>query len=237
MDAEGFMVVNNYTRYPLSPTRTTYSLEGLSSTRKHLFSRLKRLNNSFDASKYRNLTLAYETLRSISELLDIPKSLHTSIMVIYQQIVQKRLTRGRRIKELIVALAYLMCRTYGINRPLTEFTQQTQSALPLIRTYLTLLRKTFYLKSKRLSLDYYIEIYCTQLNVATILRTKAFELGQKVKSRGSCPNLRGTAAAILYIIDQKFSPKTSLRQEKLAKVSSVSEVTIRKYAHALAELI
>jgi transcription initiation factor TFIIIB Brf1 subunit/transcription initiation factor TFIIB len=228
---------NSYTPYQIYPMDTTYTLEGLSPTQKAHFNRLKRLNNSHTSSKYRANAIAYKTLCSLSELMNIPKFIQQEVMVLYSQILQERLTKGRRIKELITAITFLMCKVYGIDRSLKEFVQQTQSPLPLLRGYIHLLQKTFNLKSKRLPLEHYIETYCTQFNLSSTLRVAAFKLAKKVRENELGPNRSSIAAAILYIVDQTTSERTCLRQKKLADIASTSEVTIRKYAHIIQEFI
>ncbi len=175
----------------------------------------------------RNLSLALQLLNEDGAKLGIPKDIKENAALIYRKAVERNLIRGRSIESIVCASIYAACRMINIPRTLEEISRIADVNKKKVGKAYRHLAKELALNLKPTTPYSYISQFCNKLDLdknviidsENIIRM-ASETGI---STGKGPT--GIAAAAIYIAAIK-NGKTRT-QKSIAKVSGVTEVTIR----------
>lgn len=175
----------------------------------------------------RNLAFALSELTKVAYKLNLPKNVLETASVLYRQIVQKRLIRGRSIQGVAAASVYMACRQCKVIRTLEEVAKASNiSKKEGGRNYRFLLRK---LDTKVLPVNphTYVSKFINQLSLsgnAESLALRILDIASELKlTSGRGP--AGIAAAATYIASLLTDEKRT--QGEIAKGAHVTEVTIR----------
>lgn len=175
----------------------------------------------------RNLAFALSEMDRMSSQLGLPKSVREVSSMIYRQAVRKHLIRGRSIEGVASATLYAACRETQMPRTLEEIAEVSRvDKKEISRSY------RFVTRELDIHLDpidpaNYVSRFGSELELSGETRRKAIELIRKAQEKkltsGRGPT--GIAAAALYISTIMCGERRT--QRKVAKVSHVTEVTVR----------
>ncbi len=188
--------------------------------------RMRKWNRrSMGDSKKRNLSKALPELARIADKLSIPN--RESAAMIYRNAVDKGITRGREIDQLVTACLYIQCRLDDTPRMIDEFVEATRySKKEIAGAYRALVNELDIDMSAPKLLAYIPKVGD---GVGISLRTQhlamdILETAKKYKlTGGRMPS--GLAASTLYIAS-KLSGENTI-QDDLAEAADVTTVTIR----------
>ena len=185
----------------------------------------KRLRASNALEK--NLKKAYQEIDRIGSVLGLSNKMREEACHLYKKAVKKNLIRGRSINCIASSCIYTTCRQFGNPRTMEEISDVTLlDKRDIGRTYRFLCRE-LELKIKPTKSQEYIERYCNELDLNVDVIKSAKEILNDAETEeilsGKSPS--GLAAAAIYIAAK--NKKFKITQEKIANVSSVTEVTIR----------
>lgn len=181
----------------------------------------------------RSLRSAFVVLDAVKQKLDISENITERAAYLYRKTLIKKLTRGRRIADLMLAAIYAACREANTPRTLQDVASAGNTTVKqLSRHYRTLTE----------SLDLHIQSYdsidfVTRISSAVGLSEKtrrgALEILSKVKQKGlsAGKNPMALAAAAIYLSSIINMERKS--QKNLSKVSGISMVTIRERARSI----
>ncbi|MFO7792530.1 MAG: TFIIB-type zinc ribbon-containing protein [Candidatus Saliniplasma sp.] len=208
------------------------------STRSQLY-RLRKWQKRLRASNAleKNLEKAFREIDRIGSVLGLPRPVREVSCSLYKNAVKKNLIRGRNINCIAASCVYTTCKQAGIPRTLKEISEVTLFKKREIgRAYISLCRE-LKLKIEPVKAQYYIERFCDRLELDGRIQRDAKEIIDKAESlrflSGKCPS--GLAAAAIYIAAKNRRDK--ITQKKIARVASVTEVTIRnRYKELVEEL-
>ncbi|MHA1266258.1 MAG: hypothetical protein ACTSRS_13580 [Candidatus Helarchaeota archaeon] len=227
---------NNFHNYG---ARTTFSIENLPSNQRLLFHRLSKLNSYFRSAIEANKKEANLYLLRIASQLQIPKSIFQHTLRIYSKVLSARLTTGRSIHKLMVASLYLACRLNNFSCHIEDLSKVTQIPVKILRKNYHLIAEKFNLKLNHFTASYYLSQFINNLSLSSqffAAATKVLKLVENLPEKpGSNP--RALAAAIIYLTFKILIPTEPVSQRALAQVSTISEVTIRKYIKRLKQYI
>ncbi|HSD04786.1 MAG TPA: transcription factor TFIIB [Nitrosopumilaceae archaeon] len=206
----------------------------LSSYVKDTFGRLRMWDTR---SKFQNddrsLRSAFVVLDTIKQKLELPENITERAAYLYRKALAKKLTRGRRITDLMLASIYTACREANTPRTLQDVANAGNTSIKgLSRHYRILVE----------SLDLHIQSYdssdfVTRISEAVGLsektRRSVLEILTKVKQKemSAGKNPMALAAAAIYLASVMNMEGKS--QKNLSKVSGISMVTIRERARAI----
>ncbi len=191
--------------------------------------RLRRwqIRSRVHASKSRNLMMAMNELRRLSEKLHIPSSVQEMAAVIYRKALNKGLVRGRCIAAMVAGSLYAACRFTKIPRTLNEITEASlRDQKEIARAYRMIVRNLKMKMPIDNPLDYVTKI-AEKAGVSSDVEGLAIKIIRDARSKhatmGKDPS--GLAAAALYIASK--IKKEDITQSRLAEAADLTEVTIR----------
>ncbi|MHB8360410.1 MAG: transcription initiation factor IIB [Thermoplasmataceae archaeon] len=175
----------------------------------------------------RNLSLALQMMSDYGAKMGIPRDIKETAALTYRKAVDKNLIRGRSIESIVCASIYAACRMVNLPRTLDEISKASEVNKKKIGKAYRHIAKELSLNLKPTTPFSYIAQFCNKLELdkQAIMQSeeivrKSIEVGI---SSGKGPT--GVAAASIYIASVLVGkPRT---QKEIAKVSGVTEVTIR----------
>jgi len=196
---------------------------------KVLFYRLAKINKSVSTTFERNLTVAQPKLLRLISQLGIPSSIMDQALSIYKKVVQKRLTTGRSIENLIAAATFIACRMRGLPRTMEEIAQTANISLKILAKNYRLILRELHLQIRPIGPKYFVERFSTDLGLTPDVKNKALNLLDLVEELpalvGKDP--KGLAAAALYVAIHELGRKEHRSQTQISEVAHISEVTLR----------
>ncbi len=191
--------------------------------------RLRRwqIRSRVRTSKSRNLMMAMNELRRLSEKLHIPSLVQEMAAVIYRKALNGDLIRGRCIAVIVAGSLYAACRFTKIPRTLNEITEASlRDHKDIARAYRMIVRNLEMKMPIDNPLDYVTKI-AEKAGVSSDAEGLAIKIIRDARSKhatmGKDPS--GIAAAALYIASK--IKKEDITQSRLAKAADLTEVTIR----------
>jgi transcription initiation factor TFIIB len=179
------------------------------------------------STKERNLTQALSTINRISTNLRLPNNVVETASIIYRQILQQNLIRGRTIRGIGAAAVYLACRQCRIARTLTEVASTAEITRKDLGRAYRFLRKKLTEDVPLITPEHYVSRFINHLDLnanAEALAVKLIRAGREMQlTQGKGPI--SIAAAVIYIVSVLLNDRRTQRQ--IAEVTNITEVTVR----------
>ena len=191
--------------------------------------RLNRVNNisQNDDSIARNLKIAVKAMRMLTDKLGLSEGIFEDAFKLYRRALDKDLIRGKTIEGFVAASLLVVIRERGIPRSLIEIASMIEVDTHVVaRLYRELLRD-FNLKMPIDEPTKYFDKISARFVLEPQIRGRALEILRDAKTRGMIQGKRpkSIAAAALYLaVKENY---IEITQKKIAKVSEISEVTLR----------
>ena len=182
-----------------------------------------RVHSSID----RNLAFAMSELDRLCSQLGIQKTLKETSAMIYRRTIEKNLIRGRSIEAMIAASIYTSCRLVHQPRTLDEFADNSRiNKRDLGRCFRLILRE-LNIRIPTPSANNFVSRFGSDLHISPSTQKLALVILNKAKRHGITAGKDpcGLAAASIYVASLKNGEKRT--QREIAKVSQVTEVTVR----------
>jgi len=183
----------------------------------------------------RNLTFALSELERMASNLDLPKNLRETAAKIYRDAVDAHLIRGRSIEGVAAASLYAACRMYKIPRTLNEISE-------IARVNKKEIGRSFRFISHELDLNLnptkpldYITRFTSELKLSQTCEKLAMKIIEIAESRGLISGRGPTGIAAAAIYASSLLTKEKRTQRDIARVSQVTEVTVRNRYKELVE--
>ncbi len=199
-----------------------------SSTRAAIYRMRKwHIRSRLHSSQHRNLGIAMSEMERLSSQLGVPHDVRETAAMMYRKALAKRLVRGRSIESVVAASAYLACRIHRIPRRLDEVVAETNVSRKQIGYAVRLIVSRVNINVPLASARDLIPRLSADLFLEGRTVKKATEIIRNAEERfvtiGKDPG--GIAGAALYIAGILEEDRRT--QREIAKVSRVTEVTIR----------
>ena len=183
----------------------------------------------------RNLTFALSELDRMASNLDLQKNLRECAAKIYRDAVEKHLIRGRSIEGVAAASLYAACRMYKVPRTLNEVAD-------IARVDKKEIGRSFRFISKELKLnlnptkplDFLIR-FISELGLSQSCQIMAKKIIKIAEMRGLTSGRGPTGVCAAAIYASSILTKERRTQRNIAKISQVTEVTIRNRFSELIE--
>jgi transcription initiation factor TFIIB len=175
----------------------------------------------------RNLTFALSELDRMASVLALPKTLRETAAKVYRSAVKSHLIRGRSIEGVAAASLYAACRMTKIPRTLQEIAETARVDKKEIgRSYRFVVSRLNLNSNPTKPLDY-IARFVSELKLSSDVQKKAIEIVELAERRGltSGRGPTGVAAAAIYVASIVYKERRT--QRDIARISQVTEVTVR----------
>lgn len=209
--------------------------------RRGQYKRLKDLQEGTTPGKRRKLKKKLDRLKTVCSGKDIPDYVLEYAEDLVVKADEQNLFKGRSIEDVINAIIYATYKQHGIPKTLYEICTYSKHSYKEAKKYEKRIRRTYFFLKKELKLTTkpmkpqdYVSKFCSELGLNLEVQKKAIEILDMAKEKElpfRLPN--GTAGAAIYIAATLYNEKPS--QERIAKVSGVTEVTIRNRYKELVE--
>jgi len=190
-----------------------------------------RLSNATE----RNLAFTLSELDRMESALGLSQNVRETAAIVYRKAVERNLIRGRSIEGVTAAVLYAVCRQCNVPRTLDEIGEVSRVSRKEIGKTYRFISRELGLKLIPTSPIDYVPRFCSALNLRGEIQSKTVEIlrqaSEKELTDGRGPT--GMAAAAIYIASILCGDRRT--QSKIAKVTGVTEVTIRNRYHELSE--
>lgn len=193
--------------------------------------------SSVSTSIERNLMIALNELDRIASYLGLSKDVREDAALLYRQVAEKGLVRGRLIENVVSAVLYATCRKHNLPRTLDEIAQISGVDRKEIGRTFRFISQELNLKVPLGGPEQLIPRVATRLK----LRPQTVDEIKRLYAKAMKKDLvmgrgpQGVVAAIVYIACETMKDKKT--QKDIAEALGVTEVTIRnRYKEIAREL-
>lgn len=183
----------------------------------------------------RNLTFALSELDRMASNLDLQKNLRECSAKIYRDAVEAHLIRGRSIEGVAAASLYAACRMFKVPRTLNEIAE-------VARVNKKEIGRSYRFISKELELNLnptkpmdFLTRFVSELDLSTECHKMAKKIIKIAEARGLTSGRGPTGVCAAAIYAASILTEERRTQRKIAKVSQVTEVTVRNRFQELVE--
>jgi len=203
------------------------------------FYRLRRLQIVSGSTRRgeRALRDAVRSLNRIVSHMGLPNSVKDEAGFICRKAIECGYARGRSITGLIAAAVYAACRICGVPRTLDEMECMTGvSRKTIARDYRGLVRARALRAAPLPRPQDYVNRFCTELGLSHPVEAEALRILRWLDATVAFGSVSpvGTAAVAIYVAARSCGEPR--HQTEIARVSGVSEVTLRGRLHVLGGL-
>lgn len=189
--------------------------------------RIRKKNRWTSSALEQNLNNGLNHLKIISGYLNIPDRVEKEAARLYRLSAEKGITRARSTEKLIAACVYIASKMQDMPKTLNEVAEATKLNKHVIaKTYKLVIRKLGMKLMPTSPIDF-IGRFASDLGLNADIQTKTVKMIEKIIKMGlnSGKNPTSLAAVSLYIT--ALLNKTKVTQTKIAKVSGITETTLR----------
>ncbi|MHA1309807.1 MAG: transcription initiation factor IIB [Candidatus Helarchaeota archaeon] len=201
----------------------------LSVKNKIKYAKLAKIQKSITNSYERNIMVANPKFGQISAALRLPKQVIREANRIFKVVLSKRLTTGRSIDQLVAACIYIAIRLLDLPRTLEEITYASQIDEKKIAKNYRLILNELDINLPPQKIPPFISRFGDELKIPSQYQIEAINLFENAKKHGLIVSgdPKSYAAAAIYIVMKKYK-EYKVNQSKIAKISFISDVTLRK---------
>ncbi len=183
----------------------------------------------------RNLTFALSELDRMASNLDLQKNLRECSAKIYRDAVEAHLIRGRSIEGVAAASLYAACRMYKVPRTLNEVAEIARVDKKEIGRSFRFISKELHLSLNPTRALDFLTRFISELSLSQQCQKTAKKIIRVAEMRGLTSGRGPTGVCAAAIYAASILTKERRTQRKIAKVSQVTEVTVRNRFSELIE--
>ncbi|HEX5457390.1 MAG TPA: transcription initiation factor IIB [Candidatus Nitrosotalea sp.] len=198
---------------------------------KYTFNRLRTWDTrSKSSSTERNLRSAFVIMGAIQPKLDVSDAIVERAAYLYRKALTKNIIRGRTISGMILSALYVACRESGVPRTLQDVSDAGNISFKDLSRHYRVFVKTLELQVGSLDPSEFVSKIGTSVGISEKAKRDALDIIEKSKQKrivdGKNPvSLAATALFLASILNGE-----RVTQDKIAKASGISTVTIRNVA-------
>ncbi|MDE1867585.1 MAG: hypothetical protein KGI08_07755, partial [Thaumarchaeota archaeon] len=206
----------------------------ISSYMKYTFNRLRTWDSrSKSSSTERNLRAAFAVMTSIQSKLELSDAVIERAAYLYRKALTKNIIRGRTITGMILSALCISCRESNVPRALSDIAHAGNVTVKELSRHYRVFVKALDLQVDAFDPSEFVSKIGTAIGSSEKAKRDALDILYRAKEKGitdgkSPISLAATAMFISGILnEEKFT------QDKIAKASGISSVTIRNVAKIL----
>jgi transcription initiation factor TFIIB len=200
--------------------------------------RLRRVSQwtRYDRTE-RALAPGLAQLSSLSSRLGLAPVFRERAAILLRQTIEAGLSRGRSMDAIVAAVVYLAAKQLGAPRGLHELAQATGVTVHRISLTAKVVSRELGVFSRASRAEDFVPRFASQLELEPRVGERALSLVARVKDTKTLEanSPVGIAAGALYLASEELD--MPITQAQIARLTGVSEVTIRKHYRLLKELI
>ncbi len=202
-------------------------LNKLSKNMQVLMRRIRKKNRWTSSALEQNLNHGLSHLKIISAHLNLPQRTEKEAARIYRMAAEKSITRARSTENIVAASIYLAAKLQEAPKTLNEVAEATKIDKHTIAKVYKLLTRRLEIKVMPTSPVDFIARFGSDLELEQAIQTKAVKMLEKVQKMGIASGKNPTSLAAVSLYISALMSKTRVTQTKIAKVSGITETTLR----------
>jgi len=200
--------------------------------------RLRRVSQwtRYDRTE-RALAPGLAQLSSLASRMGLPPDFRERAAIILRKTIEAGLSRGRSMDAIVAASVYLAAKQLGAPRGLHELSQATGVTVHRISLTAKIISRELGVFARATRAEDFVPRFASQLGFDARLTERALALvaqGAQFKSLEANSPV-GIAAGALYLASEEL--EEPLTQAEIARLTGVSEVTIRKHYRLLKDAL
>jgi len=202
---------------------------------------LNRLRRVSQWTRYdrveRALAPGLAQLSSLSSRMGLAPDFRERAAILLRKTIEAGLSRGRAMDAIVAAVVYLAAKQLGAPRGLHELSHSTGVTIHRISLTAKIISRELGVFARASRAEDFVPRFASQLGLDAVVSEKALSLvakGNVTKSLEANSPV-GIAAGALYLASEELDKP--LTQAEIARLTGVSEVTIRKHYRLLKDAL
>ena len=202
---------------------------------------LNRLRRVSQWTRYdrveRALAPGLAQLSSLSSRMGLAPDFRERAAILLRKTIEAGLSRGRAMDAIVAAVVYLAAKQLGAPRGLHELSHSTGVTIHRISLTAKIISRELGVFARASRAEDFVPRFASQLGLDAVVSEKALSLvakGNVTKSLEANSPV-GIAAGALYLASEELDKP--LTQAEIARLTGVSEVTIRKHHRLLKDAL
>lgn len=200
--------------------------------------RLRRVSQwtRYDRTE-RALAPGLAQLSSLSSRLGLPPAFRERAAILLRKAIEAGLSRGRSMDAIVAGVIYLAAKQLGAPRGLHELSQATGVTVHRISLTAKVISRELGVFGRATRAEDFVPRFASQLGLDGRVSERAWALVNQARDSKilEANSPVGIAAGALYLAAEEL--KVPLTQAQIARLTGVSEVTIRKHYRLLKEFV
>jgi transcription initiation factor TFIIB len=188
-------------------------------------------------SNVRNLRSAFAVMSAVKDKLTLTDPLMERAAYYYRKTLDRKLVKGRAIKEMVVASVYAACKEMDLPRRLEDISEAADADNIFAGRCFRVMSRELGINCPSVDAARYMSKVAENADVSQQIYRNALDMLDKVKkdpiSYGKDPKALATAALYGACLSEE---EDKVNQSKLAKAGGISVVTLRKRVLDIAKL-
>ena len=175
----------------------------------------------------RNIEQASREISRLVEMLNLPKSIIDTAMMIYRQAAEKGLVRGRSLESMAAAAVYAACRIRGIPKSIDEIGELIRGGRKEVARCYRLIVRELDIRMPIVDPIRHVSRIVSILKLSSLVEKRASEILIQARKMGltAGKDPAGLAAAAIYVAALELGERKT--QKEIATAAGVTEVTVR----------
>lgn len=200
----------------------------ISTHMKYAFNRLRTWDSrSKSNSAERNLRSAFIIMGAIQSKLDLSDAVVERAAYLYRKALTKNMIRGRTISGMILAALYVACRESGVPRTMQDVSDAGNISFKNLSRHYRVFVKTLELQVDSLNPSELVSKIGTSVGLSEKAQRDALGFVEMAKKKGLADGKNPMSLAATALFMAGVINGESVTQDKIAKASGISAVTIR----------
>ncbi|MFZ1076014.1 MAG: transcription initiation factor TFIIIB [Nitrosotalea sp.] len=201
---------------------------------KYTFNRLRTWDSrSKTNSAERNLRAAFAVMSSIQSKLEISDAVIERAAYLYRKALTKNIVRGRTIKGMILSALCIACRESNVPRTLSDIAHEGNITVKDLSRNYRIFVNTLGLQIDAFDPSEFVSKIGTAIGSSEKAKRDALDILYRAKEKGITNGKNPVSLAATAIYMSGLLNEEKFTQDKLARASGISSVTIRNLSKVL----
>ncbi|MDE1724526.1 MAG: transcription initiation factor IIB [Thaumarchaeota archaeon] len=206
----------------------------ISTSMKYTFNRLRTWDTrSKSSSSERNLRSAFVTMSAVQTKLELSDAVIERAAYLYRKALTKNIIRGRTITGMVLSALYVACRESGVPRTLQDISTAGNISFKNLSRHYRVFVKALDVHVDSLNPAELVSKIGTLVSLSEKAKRDALEIIASAKQKGLTDGKNPISLAATALFLSGTVNEEHVTQDKIAKASGVSTVTIRNITKIL----
>jgi transcription initiation factor TFIIIB Brf1 subunit/transcription initiation factor TFIIB len=167
-------------------------------------------------------------LRLVLGQLSIPQPVQEDAAILYRKCIDTKMTRGRNVYSLCLAIAVLMCEEWGIGRDISKVALDLGTKMEDVESCVKAINNKFGKGEKDQKLRQLVQEGLDRINATEELRRKTIEIMEYVIANMSHKGKKSEVVAAYIMYSAARNLNIAINRSEVARNFGISEKSLRR---------